>query len=129
MSQVHLIVFCFMNSAKPSDVVNCGPLSETTCSGRPCATKSCLSLEIVLAVDVLDISGHFVCASTTTRNNVPMNSLVKPIWILCQALVGQVQGCNYALTGSFLFCWHDRQCSQCLYSFLATRYSCIRELS
>lgn len=53
-----------------SSAVNCGPLSDTTCSGKPNVANNPRSLMMVLAVVVVDIwntSGNFEWASTRTK--------------------------------------------------------------
>ena len=75
--------------------MNCDPLSETICSGRPYAANSCLSLAIGLVVEVADILkniGHLECASTISRNCVPKNCPAKSMCIHSQGFVGHVQG-------------------------------------
>ena len=70
-----------------SSAVNWGPLSLTSCSGKPCVANSFISLSIVLVVLVVAIgttSGHLECASTTIRNVVPKSGPAKSTWMCCQ---------------------------------------------
>ena len=64
------LIRLFRRNCENSDDVNCGPLSETSCSGRPCGANIVLRTSIVFSDVVDDItatSGHFEYASTTTR--------------------------------------------------------------
>ena len=101
----------FINCANSSDV-NCGPLSDTSCSGIPYAANSCRSILTVLVVEVQFISktlGHFEWASTMTRNDLPKNGPANSIWTRCHGFVGQVHGCSGDFGGVFLCFWHSRQ--------------------
>lgn len=54
--------------------VNCGPLSVTSCSGRPCDPNTTLKASIVASAEVLlilTISGHFVFTSTFISHYPP----------------------------------------------------------
>ena len=68
-TKICFIAFCFMNSRKISGV-NCGPLSKTTCSDRPCDAKSAHNTSTVFSAVVEFIvmtSGHFEWASRYMR--------------------------------------------------------------
>ena len=68
-TKVCLIPFSLMNLANSSDV-NCAPLSETSCSGRPCSANMSLSSAMVrsVVVDVISLASiHFEWLSMNTR--------------------------------------------------------------
>ena len=63
-----------MNRSNSFDV-NCGPLSETNCSGKPYRAKSDRRMSMVVRevddVDIIATSGHLQCALTTTKTFNP----------------------------------------------------------
>ena len=95
-----------MNRSAAPFEMNCGPLSDTICSGNPYAANKRRKVAIVLAVDVEVISntsGYLECASTTTRNDVPKKGPAKSTWICHHGLGGQVHGCKVAGGGVCLY--------------------------
>ena len=67
---MRLIPFPFMNSANSSDV-NCGPLSETSCSCNPKCEKIDRRVSIVCCAvvdNIMKTSGHFEWASSMMKN-------------------------------------------------------------
>ena len=94
--------------ARNSVAMNCGPLSLTSCSGKPCAVKSFLSSSMVLVVFVEAIgitSGHLECTSTTIKNIVPKNGPVKSTWMRCQGCAGHSHEGSGAILGLFWVSW------------------------
>ena len=70
-----------------SSATNWSPLSLTNCSGKPWVVKSFLNSSTVFGAVVEFIfttSGHFECASATTRNISAMNSPTNATCIRCQ---------------------------------------------
>ena len=64
----------FLRKTSNSSLLNCGPLSLTICTGIPYLQNKSLRTSIVAAAVVLFIriiSGHFECASTTTKKFLP----------------------------------------------------------
>ena len=60
--------------------VNCGPLSDTNCRGNPLRAKIALRISMVFVADLVfmvNTSGYFECASTSTKNIVFMNGPAK----------------------------------------------------
>ena len=101
-----LTPFRLRNVPNSSDV-NWGPLSDTSCSGRPYLPKRCLSTcySMVFAAVVLAISktsGHFEWASTTTKYEVPKHGPAKLTWTLCQGRDGHIHRCKGATAGACL---------------------------
>ena len=96
-----LTLFLLRKSAI-SDNTNWGPLSDTSCSGRPYAAKIYLRMLTIFSVVVLIISttsGHIECASTTIKKLFPRKGPAKSMWIRFQGLVGHAQGCRGATVG------------------------------
>ena len=67
-----------------SSAVNCGPLSEMTCSVYPYLQnkehkQSTVLFTVVLCI--INTSGHFEYASTATRNIAPWNGPAKSMWL------------------------------------------------
>lgn len=80
-----------------SSVVNRGPLSETSCSGKPYKeNKYCRSDMVLIAVvtDIMCTSGYVEWASMTIRYIFPMKGPAKSRWTCCHRIVGQIQGCE-----------------------------------
>lgn len=71
--------FSYVNLAN-SEETNCGPLSDTICSGILCVENTCLKMVIVRAAVVCDISitsAHFKWASTTIKKDLFMKGPAK----------------------------------------------------
>ena len=85
----------FMNCLNSAEV-NCGPLSETSCSGNPnCAKsvrKTLMVFKEVVACDITTTSGHLEWALTTMKNILPMKGPAKSTWRLARSrdAVGQL---------------------------------------
>ena len=83
--------------------VNCGPLSDTICSGRPNDANSCLNTLITFEVVVVVISmtsDHFEWASTAIKNILSRNGPAKSMWTHCHGRAGQIHGWSGAAAGA-----------------------------
>ncbi len=89
-----------------SSETNCGPLSDTSCSGRPYAANNFRN-SLMVAEDVVVLismtSGHFEWASTTISRVRPLNGPAKSTWMRRE---GQTHGCMGATGGALLTLWH-----------------------
>lgn len=88
-----LMPFVFANSAKSTEK-NCGPLSDTICSGIPWVANKCRSTAVVLAVEV---HAHLECASTTMKSDLSKNGTAKATWIHCHGRLGHILTCQCTL--------------------------------
>ena len=104
-----LMPFIFINKSNSCDT-NCGPLSDTNCSGRPYAENNRLNSSMVLVAVVLDISiisGHLEWASTASKYIRFRNGPAKSTCILLQGFKGHNHGCSGAGGAVFRTDWQS----------------------
>ena len=118
-------IWCFITldfkKYENSVEVNWGPLSVTTCWGKPYAASHFLSSWMVLLEVVLDSSiilGHFVCTSVTTMNILWKNDPAKSTWMYSHRCFGHNHGCKGAFGGVCLTAWRSLKFYSSLDSFV-----------
>ena len=99
-TKVCFIPLVVTNRLNSSDV-NCGPFTETRCSGIPFEEKHYRRHSIVF-VEVVEVIGknsiHFECESISSRN-ICLFFATKSLWTSCQTRVAHIQGCSCASGG------------------------------
>ena len=87
-----------------SEETNCGPLSLTSCLGRPCIANvpSKTFIVLVTVVDVMStISGHLEKALTSIKKVLPIKGPAKSKCTLTHGLAGHIHGCHGIAIGAF----------------------------